>query len=127
MVGLGEVSLSRRNKHRAADYPWRRSSPKPVGPGAIVRTALPDDGVFMHLIQFETDNRARAVGIVSGDEIKELNVFLTTRELALEAIRKGKKIAELVSELGTGKTHSYQVLLDEGRVLPPLDHPDPAH
>ncbi|MCO4318908.1 GguC family protein [Phyllobacterium sp. 21LDTY02-6] len=81
----------------------------------------------MHLIQFETDSRTRAVGIVSGDEIKELNVYLTTRELALEAIRKGKKIAELVSELGTGKAHSYQALLDEGRVLPPLDHPDPAH
>ncbi|TPJ19136.1 FAH family protein [Mesorhizobium sp. B2-7-3] len=81
----------------------------------------------MRLIQFETDTRSRAVGIVAGDEIRELNTLSTTRELALDAIRRGNTIADRVKELGTGKTHSYQILLDGGRVLPPLDHSDPAH
>lgn len=81
----------------------------------------------MRLIQFETDARARAVGIVAADQIEELNTLSTMRELALDAIRCGKTIANRVKELGTGKTHPYSVLLAEGRVLPPLDHPDPAH
>lgn len=81
----------------------------------------------MRLIQFETSGGARAVGVVSGNEIKEVNGFSTMRELALDAIRSGRTLTERIEELGTGKTCSYQALLDEGRVLPPLDHPDPAH
>jgi hypothetical protein len=81
----------------------------------------------MRLIQFETDTRTRAIGVVFGEEIRELNTFSSTRELALDAIRSGRLIAERVTELGTGKAYSYQALLDARRVLPPLDHPDPAH
>jgi hypothetical protein len=81
----------------------------------------------MRLIQFETDAQMRAVGMACGDEIKELEAVSSMRELALAAIRGGKPIAEHAAALGSGKTHSYQALLAEKRVLPPLDHPDPAH
>ena len=81
----------------------------------------------MRLIQFETPDGARAVGLVDGENIRQIQGAATTRDLALDAIRNGKTLAERIADLGTGEAFDYRMLLDEGRVLPPLDHPDPAH
>jgi hypothetical protein len=43
----------------------------------------------MRLIQFETAQGQRHVGVIEGDEIHVVLGTETTRELALEAIRKG--------------------------------------
>ncbi|QRZ15842.1 GguC protein [Paracoccus methylovorus] len=51
----------------------------------------------------------------------------TTRELALAAIVAGRGLADEVAQRGQGATVDLQAALAEGRVLPPLDHPDPAH
>lgn len=81
----------------------------------------------MRLIQFETSDGSRAVGLVEGDRVRRVAGIATTRELALDAIRSGKSIAARVAELGTDAAFDYAPLLAERRVLPPLDHPDPAH
>jgi len=81
----------------------------------------------MRLIQFETRDGTRAVGIVDGERIRRLAGAVTMRELALDAIRGGRSIAAHVAEQGTDAELDYATLLAEGRVLPPLDHPDPAH
>ena len=81
----------------------------------------------MRLIQFETAGRGRAVGLVDGDHVQELQGVITMRELALKAIRAGQDLRSFVNALGKGERHDYQVLLTEQRVLPPLDHDDPAH
>jgi hypothetical protein len=49
------------------------------------------------------------------------------RELALSAIRAGNTLEQQVRIQGTGGSTGYRALLDEGRVLPPLDHEDPSH
>ena len=81
----------------------------------------------MRLIQFETADRIRAVGLVAGDKIKTVNGVATMRELALKAIEAGKGLKALVEDLGTGAAVDYDELVKDGRVLPPLDHEDPAH
>lgn len=81
----------------------------------------------MRLIQFEKSDGTRAVGLVEGATIRLVQGAGTTRELALDAIRHGKTLAGRIADLGTGEEFDYRRLLEEGRVLPPLDHPDHAH
>ncbi|CAM3511147.1 MULTISPECIES: hypothetical protein [Halomonas] len=81
----------------------------------------------MRLIQFVTSDKERAVGLVSDKGIEQVNSVISTRELALDAIRGKQTIVERVNALGLGEIHDYDVLIKAGRVLPPLDHPDAAH
>lgn len=81
----------------------------------------------MRLIQFETATGERHVGVVEGDYVLRVCGIDTTRELALQAIAAGLTLADHVQVVGLGERHDYQTLLAERRVLPPLDHPDPAH
>jgi hypothetical protein len=81
----------------------------------------------MRLIQFETQDGQRQVGIVDGDRLDVIRNTPSTRELALAAIRAGKSLADEAAARGTEPGPAYATLLHSGRVLPPLDHEDPAH
>ncbi|WP_028032980.1 AraD1 family protein [Chelativorans sp. J32] len=81
----------------------------------------------MRLIQFESRDAGRAVGVVEDSGVRRLSRFRTVRDLALAAIEAGQSIVELVSAHVTEEVLDYEALLSEGRVLPPMDHPDPAH
>ena len=82
----------------------------------------------MRLIQFETAQGQRHVAVVEGDQIHIVLGTENTRELALSAIRKGQGLVAEVLARGTQESPlSYRQLLEERRVLPPLDHQDPAH
>ena len=82
----------------------------------------------MNLIQLLNPAGDRRVGIVSGgDTLQLLSVFETTYDLAQAAIGARKGIAELVAADSGDGTDSYAAVIAEGRLLVPLDHPDPAH
>lgn len=82
----------------------------------------------MRLIQFEDSAGQRRVGVVEGDSIQVVNGTSSTRTLALAAIANGHSLQQEVQSAGTAlSAESYTHLLDTGRVLPPLDHEDPAH
>ncbi len=81
----------------------------------------------MRLVQFQLSNGERRVGLVDSDRVHEVRTAGSVRELALAAIDAGAGLARQVDELGLGQHHDYRQLLGEGRILPPLDHPDPAH
>ena len=81
----------------------------------------------MRLVQFELNNGQRRVGVVQDDLIREVTGCTSVREVALAAIDAGVSLAQQIEALGLGITHDYQALLAECRILPPLDHPDPAH
>lgn len=81
----------------------------------------------MRLIQFEDTNGQRQVGLVDGALVRVLRDTRSTRELALAAIRAHHGLAQEVALRGTDAGSEYATLLHEGRVLPPLDHEDPAH
>ncbi|MBU3031116.1 AraD1 family protein [Paracoccus marinaquae] len=51
----------------------------------------------------------------------------STRDLALAAIAAGRSLADEVEARGQGRAVDLAAALAEGRLLLPLDHPDPAH
>ncbi|MFJ4458280.1 AraD1 family protein [Pseudomonas sp. NPDC089392] len=82
----------------------------------------------MRLIQFETATAQRHVGLVEGEQIQTVRHTTHMRELALAAIRNRRSLSAEVLERGLdSSTESYPLALAECRVLPPLDHEDPAH
>jgi hypothetical protein len=81
----------------------------------------------MRLMQVRTGRNERR--IVATDRGKSWFVgrYKTVYDLAQAAIRKKSSIAALVRAAGNGGEADPSKLLAEGRVLPPIDHPDPAH
>ncbi|CAD5110026.1 AraD1 family protein [Zestomonas carbonaria] len=81
----------------------------------------------MRLIQFENQAGQRQVGVVEGERIQVVRGVHSTRELGLAAIRAGRSLRDEVLARGCEAGPDYAGLLEAGRVLPPLDHEDPAH
>lgn len=83
----------------------------------------------MRLLQFLTPEGARRVGAIAGDaaDVRVVNDAASVRDLALEAHRQGRGLADTVAAHGLGEAVDYDRLVAEKRLLVPLDHPDPAH
>jgi hypothetical protein len=82
----------------------------------------------MRLVQFLTPKGKRRVGLVIDENclalIKKAD---SVRGLALEANRAKLSLSELVKERLDDSRVDYAAIAAEGRLLPPLDNPDPAH
>ena len=81
----------------------------------------------MNLIQFTKPNGARAVGVIGRDGAHIVNKAKSVYALAIEAAERKIKLKTLIKEKGLGKAIDANAILAEGRMLPPIDHPDPAH
>jgi len=81
----------------------------------------------VHLIQFEDSKGNRRAGIVDGESVSAIRNASSTRVLALEAIARGVSLGEEIERRGTDDSFEYGPLLAQGKVLPPVDHEDPAH
>ena len=81
----------------------------------------------MRLVQFLTENGDRGVARSDGDHLQVLADTTRVYDLALEAGQTGITLQELVVPRLSDIRLDYDKVVDEGRLLPPLDHPDPAH
>lgn len=81
----------------------------------------------MHLIQFRDENGKRAVAAIEGDAASVVNGAGGVYSLAREAADRSIGLRAVIVEKGLGKTVDPAALLAEGRMLAPVDHPDPAH
>ena len=83
----------------------------------------------MRLVQFISDDGGRQVGLVreNGSELRLLGDVSRIYDLALEANRLDCKLEQLVTARLGDRAVDYERVVAEGRLLPPLDHPDPAH
>ena len=83
----------------------------------------------MRLVQFQKQDGSRAVAVVaaSGAELEIAASDGYLRNLVLEARAAGAHLAEFLADRLTGERVSYDEVEAAGRLLPPLDHPDPAH
>jgi len=81
----------------------------------------------MLLIQYRDAANARCVGILDNEQITRINGFATTVALARHAIDTGIGLERLALDHAGSPVESYAAVLAEGRLLPPIDHPDPAH
>lgn len=81
----------------------------------------------MRLIQFKTENGGRAVARIENGRAVTIPNVGSTIELANKAIAAHRTLDQMAAALGAGPELNYAILLAEKRVLPPVDHPDPAH
>ncbi len=79
-------------------------------------------------IQFtDTDGQPR-VGVVQDDFIRQVEGLDSIYALAAEAIAGSRSLEETVMSRVGSRTDSYDRIEAEGRLLPPISHPDgPAH
>jgi hypothetical protein len=82
----------------------------------------------MRLIQYREADGNRKVGLVTedGDHLRPLRDTATVYELAGAAIAAGGGLAKLAEARAGAERVDYARLLREGRVLAPVDHPEPA-
>ncbi len=81
----------------------------------------------MLLVQFKTQTGDRRVGILHENTIRVLRGYNTTLELARDAISRKIGLAQLADASAGPDQYDYDSVASEGRLLPPLDHPDAAH
>ncbi len=83
----------------------------------------------MRLVQFVSQNGARAVAVAGEDgaTLRLLDGVERVYDLAQQAIEKDVSLAALAQELAGDKTEDYDAVVAERRLLAPLDHPDDAH
>ena len=82
----------------------------------------------MRLVQFVDRDKSRKVAVVSDDgkTLRVLRQVQRTYDVALEASRRKLALSALVQDRAGSETASYDELVDERRLLPPLDHPEPS-
>ncbi len=82
----------------------------------------------LRLIQIVTPNGARQlVAARRGAEARAVTGVSSTYELVQAAIKAQVSIEAQLATLGLGEEIDVAMALAEGRVLAPIDHPDPAH
>lgn len=81
----------------------------------------------MNLIQYFDRNGERAVASVEGGVARQVIGATRVYDLALEALSNNGGLGALIAAKGLGDTVDRAALLAEGRLLAPIDHPDPAH
>jgi hypothetical protein len=83
----------------------------------------------LHLVQFLDDAGRRRVGVPSPDGSRLQIVADVTRvyDVALAAIRSGVGLDTLVRGRLSNAFANYDDIVRSRRLLPPVDHPDPAH
>ncbi|MBW8881459.1 MAG: FAH family protein, partial [Asticcacaulis sp.] len=81
----------------------------------------------LRLIHIMSADGERKLVAVTGAGAQCVNNVSSTYELARAAIAAGRSLADQVAFLGLGEAVDVEVALTEGRVLAPIDHPDPAH
>ena len=82
----------------------------------------------MLLIQFKDHGGSRCVGrLEANGKVRPVSGAGSTYSLAVEAITRGCGLSQLVDERLQSTELQYDQLLADGSLLPPLDHPDPAH
>ncbi len=81
----------------------------------------------MNIFQFRDVGGARAVGVVENGAARRVNGAESVYHLAMAAIAEGETLTAIVADHGLGESLDHAAILAEGRMLAPIDHPDPAH
>jgi hypothetical protein len=81
----------------------------------------------MLLSQYRTDDGGLRVVAREGTEAYEVKGATSLYALAMRAAREGALLRDLIVSLGLNGAVDLDRLAAEGRLAPPLTHPDPAH
>jgi hypothetical protein len=81
----------------------------------------------MRLLQFKDGGQPRVARVAADGAVLPLSSAESTYQLARRAIQERRSLEEVASSAAVDAPLAYAQLLREGRLLPPLTHPDPAH
>ncbi|HEY6124855.1 MAG TPA: AraD1 family protein [Steroidobacteraceae bacterium] len=81
----------------------------------------------MRILQFTDGGHTRVARIDASGAVLPLTRFESTWQLARACIGERRTLEQVASAEPVGPALSYDELLGEGRLLPPLTHPDPGH
>jgi hypothetical protein len=83
----------------------------------------------MRLVQFSGIDEKVNVGVVTpnNDSLQLVKSGISVYDLAMEAAETGRPLEEVVNQNLSSDVVSYEKIISENRLLPPLTHPDPAH
>ncbi|WP_346839540.1 AraD1 family protein [Microbulbifer sp. SAOS-129_SWC] len=81
----------------------------------------------MRLIQFKTESGQRAVAaVIDHQTVEQLSEVDSVLQLANRALDSGQPLQALAQSLLSDQRHDYEKILREGRILSPIDHPQPT-
>ena len=80
-----------------------------------------------NFVQFNKKNGTRALGKVVKNQLEIVNGIETLLSLAKYSISKEQLLSESADDLGIEGIESYDEVITQNRLLPIIDHPDPAH
>jgi hypothetical protein len=81
----------------------------------------------MRLLQFSDGGRTRVARVEANGALLPLAGVESTYQLALKAVREQRTLEQAAAAEAVETPIAYAQLLNEGRILPPLTHPDPSH
>jgi len=82
----------------------------------------------LKLVQLQGENGDDLVGLTGADGVtRRIQGHGSTYALALAAIDQHRALADLATQAATGEVIDLEAAAAEGRLLPPISHPDPAH
>ena len=81
----------------------------------------------MRLLQYIDNNRVRIARAAADGLVTPLRRFETMYQLARKAIAERRSLEQVVSDEPLDAPLAYAELRRDGRLLPPLTHPDPGH
>ena len=80
-----------------------------------------------NFVQFNKKNGTRALGKVVKNQLEIIYGIETLLSLAQYSISKEQLLSESADDLGIEGIESYDEVITQNRLLPIIDHPDPAH
>jgi hypothetical protein len=81
----------------------------------------------MRLAQIVDENGKRALAVTARGESRMVKGARSTLDVARQALAERAPLRKLIADRGVGKSVDLRRALKERRVLPPIDHKDPAH
>jgi len=81
----------------------------------------------MNLIQYIDQSGERVVGVAQSGSVRKVAGAGSVYALAREAMEAGTGISKLIEQRLSSNAIDVALLANEGRLLSPIDHPDPAH
>src|SRR5262245_32555969 len=94
------------------------------GPFALYVRGFGD--FFMRLFQYQNGDK-RAVAATDGSAARVVNGATSVYALAQGAVDGGRKLGDVIASRGLGAAVDAAAVLADGKMLPPIDHPDPTH
>jgi hypothetical protein len=82
---------------------------------------------LLRLAQFRNPSGERLVAATFGGTSRIVARAASVRDLALSAIAAGRGLRDEIERCGLSDEVDLGAALREGRLLPPIDHPDPTH